>query len=76
MNFTSLCCHGVLLHERLLGEVELEWVVRGQVDLHALPEVLGEGVLVVIDEEAVVAEWRHAYVDLRQVVEVVDHGHL
>ena len=49
----------VLLHEGLLGEVELEGVVGGDGDVEASGEVVRQGRAVVRKEEGVVAQWGH-----------------
>lgn len=59
-----------------LGEVELEGVIGGEGDHEPPREVLGQGVAVVAEEEAVVAQRGHGDADLRQVVQVLQHGGL
>lgn len=59
-----------------LGVVELHGVVSGQGDHQALLEELQQWVLVVLQEQAVVAERRHGNGDLRQEVQVLQHGAL
>ena len=49
----------VLLHEGLLGEVELEGVVGGDGDVEAPGKVVRQGGAVVGQEEGVVAERAH-----------------
>ena len=44
----------VLLHEGLLGEVELEGVVSGEGDVEAAGEIVRQGGAVVVEEERVV----------------------
>ena len=51
--------NAVLLHQRLLGEVELEGVVGGDGDVEASGQVVGQGGPVVRQEEGVVAQWGH-----------------
>ena len=59
-----------------LGEVELQGVVCGQGDREAPGQVLQEGVAVVAEEQAVVAERGHGDAHLGQVVQVLQHGSL
>ena len=61
----------VLLHQRLLGEVELERVVRGQRDVEAARQVVRQRGPVVVQEERVVGQRRHRDTDLVEVVELV-----
>ena len=49
----------VLLHQGLLGEVELEGVVGRDGHVEASGEVVGQGRAVVREEERIVAQWRH-----------------
>ena len=70
-----LCGDAVLLHERLLGEVKLQRIVRGQAQIEADRVVLVERVLDVVEEHGVVAQRRHGYADLAQVEQVLKHGH-
>ena len=49
----------VLLHQRLLGEVELKGVVGGDGDVEASGKVVRQGGAVVGQEEGVVAERAH-----------------
>ena len=56
--------------------MELERIVGGEGDEEAPGEVLGEGVAVVGEEEGVVAEGRHGYANLCQVVQVLQHRDL
>ena len=72
----DLGCNGVLLHERLLGEVKLERVVSGDGDVEAPHQVVWEGGPVVVEEEGVVAERTHGDAHLREVVEVLDDWRL
>lgn len=51
-----------------LGVVELHGVVGGQGHTQALVQKLSQGVLGVLQEQAVVAQWRHGNWDLGQVV--------
>lgn len=51
-----------------LGEVELEGVVGGEGDHEPPREVLGQGVAVVAEEEAVVAERGHSNGNLGEEV--------
>lgn len=53
------------------GGAHLQRVVGGEGDGEAAREELREGVAVVVQEEGVVAERRHAEADLRQVEEVL-----
>ena len=53
---TDLGGDAVLLHERLLGEVELERVIGGEADVQAARQVLGQRVARVVEEQRVVAE--------------------
>lgn len=46
----------VLFHERLLGEVELQGVVRREGDQQPTRQVLREGVPMVVEEEGVVGQ--------------------
>ena len=73
---TDLCGDAELLHQRLLGEVELERVVGGEADVEAARKVLGQRVTVVVEEQRVVAERRHGQADLGQVVQVLQHRYL
>ena len=54
----------------------LEGVVRGQGQGEAAGKEDGEGVLVVVQEEGVVAEGAHAQPDLAQVVQVLQRQRL
>lgn len=56
-----------------LGVVELHGVVGGQRHAQAFLQELPQGVLGVLQEQAVVAEWRHGDRDLRQVVEILQN---
>ena len=56
----------VLLHQRLLGEVELEGVVGGDGDVEASGQVVGQGGPVVGQEERVVAQWGHGNTHLHK----------
>ena len=56
-----------------LGEVELQGVVGGQGHDEAPGQVLRQGVTVVAEEQAVVAEGRHGDANLGQVVQVLQH---
>lgn len=51
--------------------MHLQGVVRGQGDGQAAREEGGEGVAVVVEEQGVVGEGRHAQPDLGQVVQVL-----
>ena len=55
-----LGCHAVLLHERLLGEVDHEGIIRAQTHIHAPSKEGREGVAVVVQEQAVVGQRAHA----------------
>ena len=57
--FPHLGGNAVLLHQRLLGEVELEGVVGGDGDVEASGKVVRQGGAVVGQEEGVVAERAH-----------------
>ena len=54
------------------GKVELERVVRGEGDVESSTEVLGERAAVVVQEQVIVAEWRHGHAYLSQVEQVLD----
>ena len=56
--------------------VELHGVVGGQGDHQALLVELQQGVLGVLQEQAVVAEGGHGHGDLTQEVQVLQHGTL
>lgn len=56
-----------------LGEVELERIISGQGDHEPPREVLGQGVAVVAQEEAVVAQRGHGNANLSQVVQVLQN---
>ncbi|GMR32782.1 hypothetical protein PMAYCL1PPCAC_02977 [Pristionchus mayeri] len=71
-----LSCDGELLHQRFLGVVELEGVVRRDRDVQTLLEVLEEWIPLVGDEEGVVREGRHGDARLSQVEQVLQHRHL
>ena len=58
--------NAVLLHEGLLGEVELEGVVGGDGDVEASGQVVGQGGPVVGQEERVVAQWGHGNTHLHK----------
>ena len=58
---------GVLLHEGLLGEVELQGVVWGQRDEQPPRQVLGQGVAVVVEEQGVVGQGGHGDADLGKI---------
>lgn len=58
------------------SEVELERVVGGERDMESPAEVLGEGAAVIVQEQMVVAEWRHGHTHLGQVVQVLDARNL
>ena len=57
--FPDLSRDAVLLHEGLLGEVELERVIRGQRDVEAAGEVVRERGAGVVQEQRVVGQRRH-----------------
>ena len=63
---SDLSSYGVLLHERLLGEVELERVVRGQRDVEAAHEVVIQRRAGVLQEQRVVGQRRHRDTHLPQ----------
>ena len=55
-----LCSHTVLLHQGLLGQVDLQGVIRAEADAEATSKKGGEWIPVVVQEQAVVAEGAHA----------------
>ena len=63
---TDLSSYGVLLHERLLGKVELEGVVRGERDVEAAHEVVIQRRAGVLQEQRVVGQRRHRDTHLPQ----------
>lgn len=56
--------HAVLLHQRLLGQVNHDGVVRGQRNREPSCEEHGEGVPVVVQEQGVVGQRAHAQTNL------------
>ena len=68
-------CHDYC-HSPYLGEVELQRVVGGERHHEPPGEKLWQWVTMVVEEERVVAEWRHGDADLCQVEEVLQHGRL
>lgn len=65
----------VLVHV-YLGIVELHGIICGQGHTQTFVQELSERIFGVLQEEAVVAEWRHRYWHLGQVVQVLQHGAL
>mmetsp|Transcript_8423 Transcript_8423/g.52656 ORF Transcript_8423/g.52656 Transcript_8423/m.52656 type:complete len:274 (+) Transcript_8423:4142-4963(+) len=63
--------HRVLFHERLLGEVDHQWIVRGQAHIKPPIEKCGERVPVIVQEQVVVAQRRHCKTDLFEVIQVL-----
>ena len=59
-----------------LGEVELERVIGGERHKKTTGKEFSERISVVVEEERVVAEWRHGNTDLGQVIEVLEYRHL
>jgi len=59
-----------------LGEVKLQRIVSGQRHEQTASEELRERVAMIVEEERIVAQRRHGDADLRQVVEVLQHGSL
>lgn len=59
-----------------LGVVELHGVVSGQRHHQAFLVELQQGVLGILQEQAVVAQGRHGNRDLGQEVQVLQHGAL
>lgn len=66
-----LRCNAVLLHERLLCEVELQRIVRTQRHAQPARQVLGQRIAMVIEEQRVVGQRRHGNADLRQIVQIL-----
>lgn len=56
-----------------LGVVELHGIVRGQGHAQAFVQEFSERILGVLQEQAVVAEWRHGDRNLSQVVQVLQN---
>ena len=65
----------VLLHEGLLGEVELEGVVGGERHVEPPGQVVRERRAVVVEEEGVVGEGRHGDPDLEHGVRFTSACH-
>ena len=61
----DLCCYTVLFYQRLLGEVDLERVICAQADIHPTGKEGGEGVAMVIKEQAVVGQGTHTQAHLQ-----------
>lgn len=51
--------------------MELKWVISGQADTEASGQVLGQRVTMVVEEQRIVAEWRHGNANLCQVIKVL-----
>ena len=56
----DLCCHAVLLHQGLLGEVDLQRVIRAEAHIHPSGKEGGEWIAVVVQEQTVVGQRAHA----------------
>ena len=69
--FPDLGRDAVLLHQRLLGEVELERIVRGEGDVETSGKIIGQRGSVIVEEQRVVGEGRHGDTNLTQVVEIL-----
>lgn len=52
----DLCGDTILFHERFLGEVELEGIVRGQADAQSSGQIFGKWIAMIVEEQGVVAE--------------------
>lgn len=66
-----LSSHTVFLDQGLLGEVNLQGIIRAQADIHAPGEEGGERVAVVVQKQAVVGQRAHAQPHLQVAVTVV-----
>lgn len=60
----DLGSYTVLLNKGLLGEVNLQRVICAQAHIHASGKEGGEGVAVVVQEQAVVGQRAHAQTNL------------
>lgn len=58
----------VLLHQRLLGEVELQRIVGAQRHAEAARQILGQRIAVVVQEQGIVGQRRHGDANLGQIV--------
>lgn len=56
----NLCCHTVLLHQGLLGEVDLQRIICAEAHIHPSGKEGGERIAVVVQEQAVVGQRAHA----------------
>ena len=65
--------YAVLLHQGLSREVELQRVISGQGHDEASGVELRQRVLVVVQEEGIVAERRHCNANLREIVQILQH---
>ncbi len=59
-NTADLCCHTVLLHQGLLGEVDLQRVICAETHIHPSGKERGERIAVVVQEQTVVGQRAHA----------------
>ena len=63
---SDLCSYTVLLHQGLLSKVDLQGIICAQADIHSPGKEGGEGITVVVQEQAVVGQGAHTQPDLHQ----------
>ena len=68
----DLSSHAVLFHQGLLGEVDHEGIIRAQAHIHAPSKEGGEGVAVIVQEQAVVGQRTHAQTHLPSIQMALD----
>lgn len=59
-NTADLCCHTVLLHQGLLGEVDLQGVICAEAHIHPSGKEGGEWIAMIVQEQTVVGQRAHA----------------
>ena len=62
--FPDLGSNAVLLHQRFLGEVELERVVSGERHVEPPGQIVRERGTGIVEEQTVVTQWGHRDTDL------------
>jgi len=74
--FPYLCRNAVLLHERLLCEMKLEWIISTQTNTETTSQVLGQWIPIIVQKQRIVAQWWHRDSNLTQVVQILEYRYL